>query len=513
MLEREQDLATCLATLHEVANGHGRFLVIEGPAGIGKTALLRAFLDAAPDNLRILSARATELDRDLPFGSVRQLFQPILVGPGRRRVERLFRGAATVTRQLIDPDSGGFGTSDPYAMLHGLYWLTSELAEQQPLVLAIDDAHWLDLPSVRFLSFIQPRVAEMPLLVVLATRPLHDEPDEDGLARILADPDATLVRPQPLSREAVAVLVRDEIGQTGLQATDDIASMTGGNPFYLVELLRDVRATGAAQPAALRRIGPRSIAQAIRFRGRGSSEAIAFARSLAVLGDGARIQDVAALADLDLETAPGVADAMIADEVLATGPNLGFSHPIVRTAVYEDIGPREREVMHQRAARLLHARGGDADRIALQLLATAPDADPWVVDVLRDAAEAARNRGAPDVAVRYLRRAHEEPPDGSTRSDVLLELGRAEESIGNHQAGTHFLEAYDAVSTPAERARAAIAASFAFAASGDSQRSIEMLEVAAMHVDALPRESALELEARIAMMASFQQETAVRHLT
>src|SRR5262245_45724603 len=116
MLEREHDLATCLATLHDVAGGHGRFLVLEGPAGIGKTALWRAFLEAASETrVLILAARATELDRDLPFGGVRQLFQPVVAGSGLRRTDHLFRGAAEVTRQLLDPERGEIGVGDPYA--------------------------------------------------------------------------------------------------------------------------------------------------------------------------------------------------------------------------------------------------------------------------------------------------------------------------------------------------------------------------------------------------------------
>ena len=513
MLEREPDLAACRMALDGAVHGRGRYLVIEGPAGIGKTSLLRVFLDTVSGaRVRVLSARATELERDLPFGAVRQLFEPILSGTGRRGGERPFRGAATVTRQLFTSERVGAGTSDPYAMLHGLYWVTSELAEQKPLVLAIDDAHWLDDPTVRFLSFLQPRLVEMPVLVVLATRPLHDEPDDEGLARIRAEPETCLVRPQPLSRRAVASMVREQVGQTSDETVHEFAAVTGGNPFYVVELLRDVKATRSTDPASLRRLGPRSIAQAIRFRGRGSSNATAFARALAVLGDGARIQDVIELAQIDLEGAPAVADAMTADAVLGPGPDLAFAHPIIRTAVYEDIGPREREAMHKRAARLIASGGADVDRVAVHLLATHPEADPWAVQQLRTAADAARHGGAPDVAVRYLRRALAEPPERAIRPTVLLELGRAEESIGSDQAATHFAEAYEAVSTPMVRAQAAVAAAFAFAAGGDSRQSIDMLEAAANHVDKLAPDAALELEAQIAIMAAFQAETATRHL-
>ena len=206
-------------------------------------------------------------------------------------------------------------------MLHGLYWLTSALAEDEPLVLAIDDAHWLDQPSLRFLSFMQPRVSELPVLIALTTRPLHAEPDDEPLDRIVVDPETCLVRPQPLSRDAVAALVLDRLGKADAAMTDECAAVTGGNPFYLVELLRDLERAGSTSSGSPRAIGPRTIAQALRFRGRASSDGAAMARALAVLGDGSRVHDVAALADIDHSSATVAADALIADGLLAGGPS------------------------------------------------------------------------------------------------------------------------------------------------------------------------------------------------
>src|SRR4051812_20822360 len=182
LLEREQELGALATFLAEAAAGLARLVVVEGPAGIGKTQLLaEARRRAADAGLRVLSARGGELEREYAFGVVRQLFEPALVDPAAR--ERLLAGAAAGAATVFEsvevaPGSEADGS---FAVLHGLYWLTVNLSAERPLVLAIDDLHWCDRPSLRFLAYLVRRLEGLPVLAVTSLRTA--EPGVDGTPR------------------------------------------------------------------------------------------------------------------------------------------------------------------------------------------------------------------------------------------------------------------------------------------------------------------------------------------
>ena len=158
------------------STGAGGCVLVSGPAGIGKTALLgRGRRTSA-----VLRARGSELERSFAFGGVQQLFA---------RVPVPYSGAAAHA-------AGAFsaGGEPDHAVLHGLYWLTAGLG---PLAIVVDDAHWLDQPSLRWLAYMVNRVADLPLALLLAAR--SDEQDE-LLSRIALHPSTTVLRPKPLSR-------------------------------------------------------------------------------------------------------------------------------------------------------------------------------------------------------------------------------------------------------------------------------------------------------------------------
>src|SRR5262249_20570436 len=153
--------------------------------------LLDAVRDrAAADGLRLLSARALEGEGDLAFAGVRQLLEPVLRACSPAESANLLSGAARPAARLFAgdlPESGA--DADPgFAVLNALYWIVAELVDAGPLLLTVDDAHWLDLPTMRLLDFLTPRVAELPALVIIATR----LPQQDGrgsvLGRLLSDP-------------------------------------------------------------------------------------------------------------------------------------------------------------------------------------------------------------------------------------------------------------------------------------------------------------------------------------
>jgi predicted ATPase len=159
LLEREAELALIERGLEFARGGRGGLLVLEGPAGIGKTSLMAA-ADARAGGLGMCSlrARAGQLERDFAFGVVRQLFEPVVVGADAERRARLMSGAAALSAALFDFERApeAVGADPSHGVLHGLFWLTANLAGGAPLLLAVDDLHWCDAPSLRFLGLSRP---------------------------------------------------------------------------------------------------------------------------------------------------------------------------------------------------------------------------------------------------------------------------------------------------------------------------------------------------------------------
>jgi DNA-binding CsgD family transcriptional regulator len=407
MLERDGELAALSAAVEAAASGRGALVLVEGPAGIGKTTLLRA---ACRGDLRILTARGLALEQGFGYGVVRQLLDPV------RHQDGVLDGAAGLAARVFDwTEAGPFEVDTvendvPYATMHGLYWLVANLAARQPLVLAVDDAHWADAPSLRWLAHLAARIEALPVALLVAVR---DGPDEPPLLDELRTA-ATRLRLGPLGPDGTAALVRRTV-QADAELCRECHASTGGNPFLVQALataLRDgdQKVEPVAQ-AVLRRIGP--------------EQARRLARALAVLGGPVPLRQAAALAGLDLPAAARLADRLRAAGVLAPGSVLEFAHPIVRTAVYESIPPGERALAHAEAAVLAERDGADAERLALHLLRSEPGGDPLVAGRLRAAATAASGRGAPSAAADYLRRALDEPPEPADRPAILLELGIA----------------------------------------------------------------------------------------
>ena len=487
LLERDAELATLDAALCAAADGSGRVVVIGGPAGIGKSGLLAdlreraaarrdiagarpaagvlagtagaadAGAPAAADGLRVLAARASELERDFAFGVVRQLFE----ADAAARPELALAGAAAPAGAVLAaPAADGRGVTS-FAALHGLFWLAANLASERPLLLAVDDLPWCDAPSLRFLAYLARRLEGLPILLVATVRSGEPGADPALLAEIVHDPAAVTLLPGPLSAAGAAALVRARLG-AGAEEAFCVAchDATGGNPLLLRQLLRALEAEGAvpdaAQAGVVRAVGPRAASSTVLVRlGRLPAGAAAVARAVSILGDSAQLPAVAALAGLDEPAVAAATGALARVEILRPDPPLGFVHPLVRDAIYHELPPGERGLLHERAARLLHAAGAPSEQVAAQLLEAPRRGDPWPVDVLEDAGRTAMLRGAPDSAVAYLRRALDEPPPEERRLGVLLALGAAEALTSGPAAAEHLQAAYDAMDDPVARGRVA----------------------------------------------------------
>ena len=516
LLEREDQLGLVDQLLAEARDGRGMLMLFEGAPGIGKSRLLGAACDAAETlEFQVLRARGGELERDFSYGVVRQFFETRLTVCGDDERARLLAGAAHLASPLFEfgetSDGLARGEDASQTTLHGLFWLTANLAEFGPLYCS---------PSTTSTGAIRPRCGSSPTShadskgfqsqSAACVRTGEPGVDAAALDAFGSEPLATVVRPAPLSPEAVAQLLRDRLASDPAEEfVQAVHSSCMGNPFLLNELVHAVL-EGQIEPTAsaagrVRELGPESLSRfVLRRLRRLGPDADALARAVAILGEERDLELAAALAGLDPEAAAASAAELARSDVFRPRGPLAFAHPILRTAVYVDLTDAERERGHEAAAELLGDTGAPAQRVAAHLLNVTPRARASVVATLREAARRASDEGAADVARSYLERALVEPPDAHQRADVVFELGSAELRSGLPGALGHLREAHELVRGQPPSAEVALAlanAYFAedvdlFEAADGLQRTIEGLD---------PRDAALtqRLEAELVMWARF----------
>jgi DNA-binding CsgD family transcriptional regulator len=486
LLEREAELGVLEERIEAVRQGDGCLVAVEGSSGIGKTRLLaEARTLAAHAGFQVLAARAGEFEGEFAFGVVRQLFEPALAAaPNEVRAE-LLSGAAELAAQLFASPRAlvdGEAPEDSFAILHGLYWLAANFALRTPTLLAVDDLHWADEPSLRWLSYLTRRLEGLPLLLLVGTRPPEQAQTPILVAEILADPLATVIRPQGLDEQSIVVLARELFGLEPDEAfAATLRSVSGGNPLYLAALLdtvarEEIEPTAANAPR-LQTLGGDAVSRGISLRlSRLPADSVALLRAAAILGDGADLRHAAALAGLDVETAGRAASGLVDSDLLRHENPLEFIHPVVRTAVYQDMSEGDRLSGHRRAAQTLLDAGLPAEQAAAHLQLTLPAGDPFVVATLRDAARRSLARGAPEAAIAYLRRALEEPPPPELRAEVLGELGIAEDlTFAAESAAAHLRESLDQLGDAALRPELVLA--YAHSLSLTADRAPEAVEL------------------------------------
>ena len=224
LLERAQELTLLRAAIADARDGTGRLVIIEGPAGIGKTALLAQTSEAAVQaGMQVLAARGHELEREFAFGVARQLFELPIARADPERQDQLLAGAAALTRPLLALDRRGDdreGDSPPtrrpapdigFTLSHGLYWLTANLTDAGPLMLALDDAQFADRSSLQCIAYLAARCQELPLLLVLTIRSDEASAHDELLLALRNSADVAL-SPSALSDGGVAQLVRERLG-------------------------------------------------------------------------------------------------------------------------------------------------------------------------------------------------------------------------------------------------------------------------------------------------------------
>ncbi|MEA2137278.1 MAG: hypothetical protein QOG56_428, partial [Solirubrobacteraceae bacterium] len=490
LLEREAELRAVGDLLDAARVDAGYLLLVEGHAGIGKTALLDAAVaQAHAAGATVMRAHASELESDFAFGVALQLFEPLLAGADDDTHDQLLAGSAALAGPLLErPTSWAGDEADDrsYTVIHGLFWLLSNLAESGPVLVAIDDAHWADRTSLRLLLYLLQRVSSMNVAIVVARRLGEPGAPDDLLGQIAAHASSRTVRPRALTRDGARELVAAALPAADDAFADACWRMTEGNCFLLGELVRAVAAEGweptARNAPRIGTLAPEAVLRAVAVRlMRLSDDAAGVARAVAILGDDAQLRHVATLTKRDAARVAAAADALAAGEILRP-PDPGvlrFTHPLLASAVYADVGAGERAALHRRAAEILRDEGVPAERVAAHLLPSAGSGEGWVVRVLCAAASRALRDGAPESAASYLRRALAEPPAAAARPSVLRRLGLSEAATDLPRAVARLEEALDADDADHERADTLLDLGRARACNGDHAAALEAFVAAA----------------------------------
>lgn len=446
LVGRSEELAVLDGALARLEDGPSGAVELCGEPGIGKSRLLDELATRAAERGHlVLTGRASELERDLPFwifvDALDEYLRSLDPPRGGGIDERLRSELARVFPSLAE-----FAT-DSETVLHERYRahqavrdLLERLAAGKPLVLVLDDVHWADPASVELLGALLRRPPQARVLLALAVRPRQARGRLNAAlenARHAGTLDQLVLG--PLSAAEADELIGDSIDSS---AARTLYEESGGNPFYLEQLARLPRHTNGRgrPPLELATRDPHvvplhvadSLAEELDVL---SPEARGLLNAAAVVGDPFEPELAAAAAGLSLDKKLPLLDELVRrDFVRRTDVprRFRFRHPIVRKAVYEEIEDGWRLAAHARVAEALAARGERAAVLAHHVEQSARRGDAAAIEVLRNAAHASARR-APESAARWYRaavRLLSEQRAGAQRIELLSALAGVLAGVG-----------------------------------------------------------------------------------
>lgn len=415
LVERDEEEKTLAQILSECSSGRCRIVAIGGPLASGKTALMESFArDAADAGATVIEATASSSERDQPLGIMDQLL----------RGRRLFSHGAELDVRALVESIGWTGArteiSPPVlGLLHGAFRF---LAGGLPLVVCVDDAHFMDVESMQYLLALMRRVGDAPVSVVLTYCPDmgRDSVQRILQAEILRMPNCTQLDLEPLSETGVATLLEEYFSlETAGRIASECRQLSGGRPL-LVHALAEDHTGRTSEPAARRRpvAGPAFGRAVLSCLYRAEPVVLGIAQAMATLGEFRSASVVARLCDMDPESVGRVAASPGVGGLLA---HQLLGQPSVREAVLGSIPQQERRALRSRAARLLTHAGAPA-LVTAEHLMRIDEAIPWAKQVLCDAADQALAGGDHEAAIGCLARAHRECTDERERIDTAARL-------------------------------------------------------------------------------------------
>lgn len=519
ILERDGELERIAAALDSAAAGAGRVVVVEGVAGIGKTRLVQEARELARRRgFGRLQATGDETETALAWGVVRQMVErSVSRYNGEVRAAILDGPAGRALAALDVAPQSAASDAETARTLHALWWVAIDLSATRPLLITVDDAQWADQPSLRFLSYLARRVTDLPIAVVVATRPPGE--GTGPLAELTVSPYVERLLPEALTADAVAAFRTPTGDEPCSEVVVAMHAACGGNPFLTGALLDELVTAGhdVTRPETADRIeglGPATISRAMLSRL--SPQALDVAAAAAVLGLAASPWLTATVAQVDAQVLEDAVSSLVRSHVLVGGvEGLTFVHPVIREATLAAVEPMQLAAMHGRAAQALHEREAPPGQLAPHLLMAPTGTVPDAADLLGRAAAESLAAGDAEAAVVELRRAIEERPgDPALREQLgraLLRAGRPAEARDHLRAVAGQLDD--------DRRRAdvlALAATATHALDGPEEAAAELTTTLDRWPAAGHDRSRLLLEAQLAMVRSFvpaQSRAAAEHLS
>jgi DNA-binding CsgD family transcriptional regulator len=514
VVQRDREVAALTRHVERVVCGAGSVVVVEGPAGIGKSTLLGLTTRMAQARgVRVLRAWGSPLEHDAGWGIARQLMAPVRRAP---EWDELAIGAAALALGALDPqpERPPSAADAMHAATHGLTWLACGLAERAPTMLVVDDAHWADAQSLRWLTQLSRQVGDLPLGIVCAVRSGEQPADPKGLTELVAAAQGPAVRPALLAPAAVAAVVRSRWPAAGGTFAQACHAATAGNPFLLralLDALADDDLTPSDELAArLTAFGPAEVTHSVeRQLSRLPEGSADLAHAVAVLDRNVPLRHAAELARLDPDRAARLADGLrAAGLVESSEAGYALVHPLVASALYGGLPAGERAALHGRAAAVLQRDRADPETVALHLLHTEPYGCAETVALLRQAGEQASRRGAPDAAAAFLRRALNEPPDApGTEADLRNELGLTLAAQVRPGADALLHQAVDLATAPVRRAELALSGARALGLAGSFDDAAQLCRRGHQPEEEVPADLLERVEAELVGMCFLDSRT------
>ena len=441
---REVESTAITTFLDRVLTGDAA-LTIEGEAGIGKTTILReAVRQAESRGYRVLSARPAEREEQLSFAALGDLFHGVMP-----EVERALPQPQREALRAALLLGGSVASVDPRAMATGLVTALMTLAVQRPVVIAIDDAQWLDRASERALDYALRRIPNRTG-VIAARRPVAAG-ETLGLTAMIGQAASAQLRVGPMPEDGLRRLVAAEVPKLAPSIITRVCAASGGNPFHAIEIARAVRSAGveAGDPLPI----PASLDALVRERlDRLTGPARAAATAVAASFRPTRATVASALApDADVDAA--LLEAEDLGVLVWDADRLRFSHPLLGAALYAAVSIGRRRALHRRLAESVE----DPEERAHHLVGSVVGENEEAARTIELGAGVAERRGAVEAAAKLYVAASERTPatDADGRAHRTLGAARASFTAGDLGAARGLAEAALAArTTGAVRARA-----------------------------------------------------------
>ena len=458
----------------------------------------------------MLSARASELERDLPYALWSEAIDPQLAGLGERRVRLLglldpqaLAGLAPGMLAGSSPgnDLGGSSVADRHRVHRALRDLLGRLATSRALVICLDDVHWADPASLDAVAALVRRPPAVVLLALAAREGQLPVALSRALAAAMAEDRAVRIEVGPLSKAEAGELLGKYPGVT--------FSLSGGNPFYLQQLAR-VHAGRADGRVPGEGIVPAAVAASLASElGELSQRARLLLEAAAVAGDPFEPELAAEVAQLSESVALQALDDLLARSLVRPGAprRFAFRHPLVRHAVYASAAGGWRLAAHARAGDALARRGAGVMAVAHHVEHSGHAGDDAAIAILMQAADAAR-ASAPASAARFCAGALRLLPAGSRdrerRARMQAALADAQSAAGDPAAARATLLDALRVAKGAERFGLTVAATYADLWLGRPHDARRRLQVELGGLPAEPSRDRIRLRLSLGMTALFE---------